>query len=177
VLITGGSQGARLLSDTTPKAIALLPEALRKRLVVEQQTRAESLDSAKAVYAQAGVAAEVAPFFKDMARRLGEAHLVIGRAGASTVCELAVAGLPSVLIPLKIAMDDHQRFNAKLLTDAGAAQVILEDDVTADRLAETLQALLSAPDILAAMSKKAFGVARPDASERLADLVERAAQA
>jgi UDP-N-acetylglucosamine transferase subunit ALG13 len=130
VLVTGGSQGARLLSDFTPAAIINLPEDLKYRVRVEQQTRMESLDLARTAYAEAGVEAEVAPFFPHMASRLEKAHLVIGRAGASTVCELAVAGKPSVLIPLKIAADDHQTHNAKLLADAGAAEVIREDKFT-----------------------------------------------
>jgi UDP-N-acetylglucosamine--N-acetylmuramyl-(pentapeptide) pyrophosphoryl-undecaprenol N-acetylglucosamine transferase len=175
LLVTGGSQGARLLSDMTPKAVAMLAEPLRSRLVVEQQTRNESLEAARAVYAQAGVEAEVAPFFRDMAGRLGSAHLMVGRAGASTVCELAVAGVPAVLVPLKIAMDDHQRFNAKLLTDAGAADVVLEDDLTADHLATLLQRLLENPKALETMSRAASSVATPDAAQKLADLVESVA--
>jgi UDP-N-acetylglucosamine--N-acetylmuramyl-(pentapeptide) pyrophosphoryl-undecaprenol N-acetylglucosamine transferase len=176
VLVTGGSQGARLLSEAVPAAVALLAEPIRQKLKLEQQTRPESLEAARAVYADAGVEAQVAPFFRDMASRLKAAHLVIGRAGASTVCELAVAALPSVLIPLRIAMDDHQRFNARLLAEAGAAEVLNEDDVTVDALANLLQALLSDPKRLSAMSKAAGSVARPDAAERLADLVERAAK-
>jgi UDP-N-acetylglucosamine--N-acetylmuramyl-(pentapeptide) pyrophosphoryl-undecaprenol N-acetylglucosamine transferase len=175
LLVTGGSQGARLLSETVPAAVAVLAEGIRHRLVVEQQTRPESLDTARAIYADAMVEAQVAPFFRDMARRLGEAHLVIGRAGASTCCELAVAGLPSILIPLKIAMDDHQRFNARLLTDAGAAEVLAEDDVTVDSLANLLQSMLSDPEALARRAAAARSVAMPDADERLADLVEQAA--
>ena len=127
MLITGGSQGARLLSELTPLAITNLPDGLRLKLRVQQQTRRESLEGAIKVYKDALVPAEIAPFFRDMAGRLGAAHLVIGRAGASTCCELAVAGKPSILIPLKIAADDHQRFNAKLLADAGGAEVAAED--------------------------------------------------
>lgn len=175
LLITGGSQGARLLSELTPEAILRLPEDIRGRLEVQQQTRKESMDSARRVYADAMVKAEVAPFFRDMAGRLAAAHLVIGRAGASTVCELAVAGRPSLLVPLKIAADDHQRFNAKLLADADAAAVALEDELTVDSMAAALKALLRDPDWLANMAKGARSVARPDAAEKLADLVERTA--
>jgi UDP-N-acetylglucosamine--N-acetylmuramyl-(pentapeptide) pyrophosphoryl-undecaprenol N-acetylglucosamine transferase len=135
ILITGGSQGARLLSDLLPVAIANLPDELRTRIKVQQQTRAESMEEARRVYADALVEAEVAPFFRDMAGRLGAAHLVIGRAGASTVSEVAVAGKPSILVPLKIAMDDHQRFNARLLSDVGAAEVASEDVLTVDVMA------------------------------------------
>jgi UDP-N-acetylglucosamine--N-acetylmuramyl-(pentapeptide) pyrophosphoryl-undecaprenol N-acetylglucosamine transferase len=119
VLVTGGSQGARILSETTPRSLAALPEAIRKRLKVQQQSRPETLEAARQIYLEAGIDAVVAPFFRDMAARLSEAHLVIGRAGASTCAELAVAALPSVLIPLKIATDDHQTLNAKALTDVG----------------------------------------------------------
>ena len=153
---------------------SLLSEPLRRRLSVEQQVRAEFIDQAKAVYAAAGIEAETAPFFKDMAARLSKAHLVIGRAGASTCSELAVAALPSVLIPLKIAMDDHQTLNARALSDAGAARVIAEDDVTVDSLTAALSDILSDPTKLTAMSVAARSVAIPDAAQRLADLVEKA---
>lgn len=175
LLVTGGSQGARLLSELTPEAILRLPEDIRGRLEVQQQTRKESMDIARRTYANAMVKAEVAPFFRDMAGRLGAAHLVIGRAGASTVCELAVAGKPSLLVPLKIAADDHQRFNARLLADAGAAAVALEDELTVDSLAGALNAMLRDPAMLTRMAAGARSVARPDAAEKLADLVERTA--
>lgn len=175
LLVTGGSQGARILSETVPRALAALPETLRARLKVEQQTRPESLEGARQIYLEAGIAAEVAPFFRDMAAHLHGAHLVIGRAGASTVSELAVAGLPSILIPLKIATDDHQRANAKLLADAGAAWVITEDDLTVDSMSAAVQSLLSDPSGLAARAASARAVAIPDAAGRLADLVERTA--
>jgi len=175
VLVTGGSQGARLLSDTTPLAIRKLPEELRLRLDIQQQTRPESMDSARRIYADALVKAEVAPFFRDMAGRLSSAHLVIGRAGASTVCEMAVAGRPSLLIPLKIAADDHQTYNARLLSDVGAAAVATEDELTTDSLAGALNALLKSPAQLEKMATAARSVATPDAAERLADLVERTA--
>jgi UDP-N-acetylglucosamine--N-acetylmuramyl-(pentapeptide) pyrophosphoryl-undecaprenol N-acetylglucosamine transferase len=177
LLVTGGSQGARLLSELTPEAILRLPEDLRLRMEVQQQTRKESMDLARGIYANAMVKAEVAPFFRDMAGRLKAAHLVIGRAGASTVCELAVAGKPSVLVPLKIATDDHQTLNAKLLADAQAAAVCPEEELTVDTLAGALKALLRDPDWLANMALGARSVAKPDAAERLADLVERTALA
>nr|WP_313633468.1 undecaprenyldiphospho-muramoylpentapeptide beta-N-acetylglucosaminyltransferase [Brevundimonas naejangsanensis] len=175
VLVTGGSQGARILSETTPRALAALPEAIRNRLKVQQQSRPETLEAARQIYLDAGIQAEVAPFFRDMADRLSKAHLVIGRAGASTCSELAVAALPSVLIPLKIAMDDHQTLNARALAEAGAAKVIAEDDLTVDGLTTALTAILSDPAALAAMSAAARSVAIPDAAQRLADLVEQAA--
>ncbi len=176
LLVTGGSQGARLLSELTPEAIMLLPEAIRGRLEVQQQTRAESLEMARKVYANAMVKAEIAPFFRDMAGRLGAAHLVLGRAGASTVCELAVAGRPSILVPLKIAADDHQTFNARLLSDAGAAAVAREEELTTDSLAGALNALLKDPERLSRMAASAHAAAIPDAASALADLVERTAR-
>ena len=175
LLITGGSQGARLLSELTPLAVAQLSEPLRCRLVVQQQTRAESMDSARSVYRNALVEAEIAPFFRDMATRLAAAHLVVGRAGSSTVCELAVAGKPSILVPLKIALDDDQGQNAKLLADAGGALVLREDGLTVETMAAALQALLTDPARLTQMAAAARAVARPDAAERLADVVEATA--
>lgn len=177
LLITGGSQGARLLSELLPQAVAKLPESLRARLKVQQQTRAESMDSARATYRNAMVEAEIAPFFRDMAGRLGAAHLVVGRAGASTVCELAVAGKPSILVPLKIALDDDQGQNARVLAEAGGAEIAREDVLTVDVMAQALETLLNNPARLSRMAAAARSVARPDAAERLADVVEETAQA
>lgn len=176
VLVTGGSQGARILSETAPRALAALPDAIRGRLKVQQQSRPETLESARQIYLEAGIDAEVAPFFRDMAARLSAAHLVIGRAGASTCSELAVAAVPSLLIPLKIAMDDHQRFNAASLADAGGAEVMLEDAVTVEAMTASLAAILSDPARLSAMSAGARAAALPDATARLADMVEAAAR-
>jgi UDP-N-acetylglucosamine--N-acetylmuramyl-(pentapeptide) pyrophosphoryl-undecaprenol N-acetylglucosamine transferase len=175
LLITGGSQGARLLSELMPLAIAQLPEPLRCRLVVQQQTRAESMDSARSTYRNALVEAEIAPFFRDMAGRLAASHLVVGRAGSSTVCELAVAGKPSILVPLKIALDDDQGQNARLLAEAGAAEIAREDALTVETMAKALETLLGDPARLARMAAAARSVGRPDAAERLADVVERTA--
>lgn len=172
VLVTGGSQGARILSETTPRALAALPESLRRRLKVQQQSRPETLEAARQIYLEAGIEAELAPFFRDMATRLGDAHLVVGRAGASTCSELAIAGRPSVLIPLKIATDDHQTLNAKALVEAGAAEVIAEDDLTVDSLTMALRGILETPGRLTAMALAARSAALPDAAARLADLVE-----
>ena len=175
LLITGGSQGARLLSELVPEAIATLPEPIRNRLRVQQQTRPESMDQARRVYANANVQAEIAPFFRDMATRLRAAHLVIGRSGAGTVCEFAIAGKPSILVPLAIALDDDQGQNAKVMSDAGGAQVARESQLTVDSLAKALEKLLTNPDRLARMAAGARSIAKPDAAERLADLVEQTA--
>ncbi len=176
VLITGGSQGAKILSETVPKALAMLPVSLRIRLSVEQQTRAELIEQAQKIYKDAEIEAEIAPFFGNMAERLGRAHLVIGRSGASTVCELAVAGKPSILIPLKIAADDHQTWNAEVLKEAKAAVVIREEEFTAERLAEELRTLLDALALLPVRAAAAKSVAKPEAARLLADLVERTVQ-
>jgi UDP-N-acetylglucosamine--N-acetylmuramyl-(pentapeptide) pyrophosphoryl-undecaprenol N-acetylglucosamine transferase len=172
LLITGGSQGARLLSELAPEAIAALPDDLRRRLVIQQQTRAESMDLARRVYRNAVVDAEIAPFFRDLASRLGAAHLVIGRAGAGSVCEFAVAGKPAILVPLAIALDDDQGQNARLLADAGGAEVARENQLTVDSLAAALAKLLSNPARLARMAAASRSVAIPDAAE----VVERTAK-
>jgi UDP-N-acetylglucosamine--N-acetylmuramyl-(pentapeptide) pyrophosphoryl-undecaprenol N-acetylglucosamine transferase len=175
LLVTGGSQGARLLSELVPAAIAALPEPLRNRLRVQQQTRPESLDKARQIYLDAAVDAEIAPFFRDMAARLREAHLVIGRSGAGTVCELAVAGKPAILIPLAVALDDDQGQNARVLSEAGGAEVLRESELTVESMAALLAALLSDPARLGQMAAASRSVARPDAAERLADVVEQTA--
>ena len=175
LLVTGGSQGARLLSELVPEAIKALPEDLRRRLSVHQQTRKESMDIARRIYADAMVDAEIAPFFRDMAGRLRDAHLVIGRAGSGTVCEFAVAGKPAILVPLAIALDDDQGQNAKLLADAGGAEIAREHQLTVDSLAGALEKLLTNPARLARMAAASRSVAIPDAAERLADVVEQTA--
>jgi UDP-N-acetylglucosamine--N-acetylmuramyl-(pentapeptide) pyrophosphoryl-undecaprenol N-acetylglucosamine transferase len=175
LLVTGGSQGARLLSELVPEAVRALPEELRQRLHVQQQTRPESMEIARRIYQDCLVDAEVAPFFRDMASRLQKAHLVIGRAGAGSVCEFAVAGKPSILVPLAIALDDDQGQNAKLLADAGGAEIAREHQLTVDSLSGALEKLLSNPARLQRMAIAARAVAIPDAAERLADVVERTA--
>ena len=176
LLVTGGSQGAKLLSELVPDAMRLVSEDLRVRLRVEQQTRVESIDFARRTFAEAGVECEIAPFFRNMSGRLGAAHIVVGRAGASTVSELAVAGLPSILIPLRIAMDDHQTYNAKLLTDAGAALSLAEEGLTAEAFARTLEEMASDPEGLMRRSAAARNASAPRAAEHLADLIEDVAR-
>ena len=176
LLVTGGSQGARLLSELVPEAVKALPEDLRKRLIIQQQTRAESMNTARRAYRDALVDAEIAPFFRDIASRLRDAHLVIGRSGAGTVCEFAVAGKPAILVPLAIAIDDDQGQNARLLADAGGAEVARESQLTVESLAKALETLLTNPERLGRMAAAARSVAIPDAAERLADVVEAAAR-
>jgi UDP-N-acetylglucosamine--N-acetylmuramyl-(pentapeptide) pyrophosphoryl-undecaprenol N-acetylglucosamine transferase len=172
LLVLGGSLGARVFSDVVPPALAALPEHLRARLAVAQQCRPEDLDRVRAAYTKAGVAADLAAFFPDIADRLVRAHLVIARAGASTVAELAVAGRPSILVPLPGAIDDHQSVNARALSDARGASVIAQPDFSPAALAAQLTLLLGAPDMLVHAAQAARRVARPDATARLADLVE-----
>lgn len=175
ILITGGSQGARLFGEVIPKAIAGLPENLRARLDVVQQAREEQLDEVRAAYQEAGVKARAESFFSDMQDQLAAAHLVIARAGASTVTELAIAGRPSILIPLAIAMDDHQTANAEGMVAAGAADVVSEERFTPTALTALLKERLSNAAVLTARAKSAFALGRPDAARELANLAEDAA--
>jgi UDP-N-acetylglucosamine--N-acetylmuramyl-(pentapeptide) pyrophosphoryl-undecaprenol N-acetylglucosamine transferase len=163
-----------VFSDIVPHAIAALPPEPRTRLQVTQQCRAEDLERVRAVYADKAISAELAPFFPDVADRLRTAHLVIARAGASTVAELAVAGVPSILVPLPGAIDDHQSANARALGDAGGAVVIAQPEFTVDALTSHLSDLLCDRAALAASARAAKGVARPEAAASLADVVEQA---
>lgn len=172
LLILGGSLGARVFSDVVPAALARLPEELRGRLCVTQQCRTEDLERVRAAYAGTGIDADLSPFFPDVAQRMAGAHLVIARAGASTVAELAVAGRPSILVPLPGAIDDHQSANARALAHAGAARLMPQPQFTPAALASDLSDLLSSPATLFAMAASARTQARPDAANRLADLVE-----
>lgn len=172
LLVLGGSLGARVFSDIVPAALLALPDSLRARIVVVQQTRQEDIERVRAAYAAGGVAAELSPFFPDVADRLVAAHLVIARAGASTVAELAVAGRPSILVPLPGAIDDHQSANARALAQAGGAWVVPQPQFTAALLAERLGELLADPVTLVGMAVAARTQARADAAACLADLVE-----
>jgi UDP-N-acetylglucosamine--N-acetylmuramyl-(pentapeptide) pyrophosphoryl-undecaprenol N-acetylglucosamine transferase len=176
LLVLGGSLGARVFSDIVPGALAKLPEALRARLAVTQQCRAEDLDRVREIYAASGIAAELASFFPDIADRLRAAHLVIARAGASTVAELAIAGRPSILVPLPGAIDDHQTANARALADAGGAWVMPQPEFTIAALAERLSRLLPDPGALAQAAVNARLVARANAAASLADVVEQVAR-
>jgi UDP-N-acetylglucosamine--N-acetylmuramyl-(pentapeptide) pyrophosphoryl-undecaprenol N-acetylglucosamine transferase len=171
LLVLGGSLGARVFSDVVPSGLLALPEALRDRLQIVQQCRAEDLVRVRDAYAQAGIAAELASFFPDVAARLQAAHLVVARAGASTVAELAVVGRPSILVPLPGAIDDHQSANARALAQAGGAWVIPQPEFKAASLAERLAAVLTDRVALAAAAAAARSQSRPDATRRLADLV------
>ncbi|MBX3430368.1 MAG: UDP-N-acetylglucosamine--N-acetylmuramyl-(pentapeptide) pyrophosphoryl-undecaprenol N-acetylglucosamine transferase [Hyphomonadaceae bacterium] len=175
LLIIGGSQGARVFGEVIPSAISLLPPPLRSRLDVVHQVREEQVADAKAKYKAASVNAEVAPFFKDMGQRLGAAHLVIGRAGASTVTELQVAGRPAILVPFAAAADDHQTANAEGLTSVGAADLFTEAEFDSGALAALLERRLADPHGLAVRAAAARAAAKPEAAKTLADLAERVA--
>jgi UDP-N-acetylglucosamine--N-acetylmuramyl-(pentapeptide) pyrophosphoryl-undecaprenol N-acetylglucosamine transferase len=171
LLVLGGSLGARVFSDAVPAALASLPEGLRGRLSLTMQARAEDAPRVEAALAEAGIDATVSPFFADVAERLAAAHLVIARAGASTVAELACAGRPALLVPLPGAIDDHQAANARALAEAGGAQVMPQPAFTADALAAALGQFLDAPATLAAMATAAARLGVADAAERLAGAV------
>ncbi|HST76226.1 MAG TPA: undecaprenyldiphospho-muramoylpentapeptide beta-N-acetylglucosaminyltransferase [Acetobacteraceae bacterium] len=172
LLVLGGSLGARVFSDVVPAALAALLDGLRARLSVVQQCRAEDVERVRAAYAASGIAAELATFFPDVADRLATASLVIARAGASTVAELAAAGRPAILVPLPGAIDDHQSANARALADAGAAWTMPQPGFTSAALAARLAELLDDPASLTRAAAAARGQARIDAAARLADLVE-----
>jgi len=172
LLVLGGSLGARVFSDIVPAALAGLPLALRARVRVTQQCRTEDMDRVRAAYADAAIPAVLAPFFGDMPALLSASHLVIARAGASTVAELGVVGRPSILVPLPIAIDDHQTANARALADAGGAWVMPQPIFTPDALATRLQDLLSEPASLPIAAARAATQGRADAAIQLADLVE-----
>ncbi len=172
LVVIGGSQGARILSEVVPEAVSRLPEGIRQHLRVAQQARPEDLDRVVAAYEQAGILAEVAPFFADIPRRLSEAQLVISRSGASSVADISVIGRPSVLIPFAAATDDHQTANARGLVDAGAAVLIPEKALDAATLADHMAAILGQSQAADQMARNALSQGRPDATERLVALVE-----
>ncbi|TNE52285.1 MAG: undecaprenyldiphospho-muramoylpentapeptide beta-N-acetylglucosaminyltransferase [Sphingomonadales bacterium] len=197
VLVTGGSQGARILSEVVPDGLAMLPPALRQRLQVTQQCRAEDLDRVRDRYRAHDIPAELGTYFEDMEHRLAECHLFIGRAGASTIAELTAVGRPAILIPLPIATDDHQAANAMEMVKAGGARMIRQPAVTVsevtgwddkdnrERVAQSdalqklskdislqIQAMAKAPQTLANAAHAAWNCGRPHAARDLADLVE-----
>jgi UDP-N-acetylglucosamine--N-acetylmuramyl-(pentapeptide) pyrophosphoryl-undecaprenol N-acetylglucosamine transferase len=175
LVVIGGSQGARILSEVVPAAVAALPGALRDRLRVAHQARPEDAAAATDGYARAGVRAEVAPFFADIPRRLSEAQLVISRAGASSVADIAAIGRPAILVPFAAAAGDHQTANARGMVEAGAAILIPEKALDADVLARHIAAVLEQPAAAERMAGNALAMARPEAAETLADLVLRLA--
>jgi UDP-N-acetylglucosamine--N-acetylmuramyl-(pentapeptide) pyrophosphoryl-undecaprenol N-acetylglucosamine transferase len=175
LLVFGGSQGARVMSEIVPAALAKLEPFLQLSLRVVQQARDEDLAGVRQAYAKAGIAAEVEPFFADLPARMAASHLVISRSGASTVAELAAIGRPSILVPLPHALDQDQKANAGRLEQAGGAIRLDQAEFTPDRLAAEIGALAAEPARLAAMAAGAKSAGRLDAADRLADLVLRVA--
>ncbi|MDP1025631.1 undecaprenyldiphospho-muramoylpentapeptide beta-N-acetylglucosaminyltransferase [Sphingomonas sp. KR1UV-12] len=172
VLVTGGSQGASVLSEVVPDGLAMLPPTFRRRLQVTHQARIEDIDAARAQYAEHQIAAELATYLPDLPEQLAWAHLVIARAGASTIAELTAAGRPAILVPLPSATDDHQTANAREMTDAGGARTIAQKSFTAVELAKQMQKLGLDPQALENAAGRAKSVGRPHAVGDLADLVE-----
>jgi len=172
VLVTGGSQGARVLSEVVPDGLSMLQPALRGRLQVIQQCRAEDIEAVRQRYAGHDIPAELATYFEDMAERLADAHLFIGRAGASTIAELTAVGRPAILIPLPIATDDHQAANTREIVAAGGARAIRQEKFTAVELAKQIQAMAQHPHSLANAAHAAWNCGYPKAASDLADLVE-----
>ncbi|QQN74750.1 undecaprenyldiphospho-muramoylpentapeptide beta-N-acetylglucosaminyltransferase [Croceicoccus sp. YJ47] len=172
ILVTGGSQGARVLSQVVPDGLAQLPDALRRRLHVTQQCLPEDMEAVRDAYAAHGITAQLGTYFEDMAQRLADAHLFIGRAGASTIAELTAVGRPAILVPLPIATDDHQAANVRDIVAAGGARSIRQPQFTPAELAAQVADLARTPETLAAAAHAMWNCGRPDAASDLADLVE-----
>ena len=170
LLILGGSQGARIMSEVVPPALAALPTRLREMLRVSHQARPEDLPSAEAIYRKNRIQAELQSFFVDVPERLARAQLAICRAGASTVAELAAIGRPAVLIPYPYATDDHQAANARAFAEAGAGWVIPQPELRPDTLALHLENLLGDQTALTDAAQRAGEFGRPDAARNLAQL-------
>jgi len=177
LLVLGGSQGARIMSDVVPAAIAALPDHLRANIRVSHQARAEDMDRVAHFYAEAGISADVQTFFTDIPARMSEAQLVISRSGASTVADVSVIGRPAIWVPFAAALRDEQTANARQLVDAGAALLMTEAQFDAPNLTMALQNLLSDGAMAADMARKAVACSVPDATDRLVQLVENLAEA
>jgi UDP-N-acetylglucosamine--N-acetylmuramyl-(pentapeptide) pyrophosphoryl-undecaprenol N-acetylglucosamine transferase len=175
ILVTGGSQGATVLGSVVPDALGMLQPKLRHRLQVVQQCRPDDIEVIRNRYAALNIPAELTTYITDMPAELAEAHLVIGRAGASTIAELTAAGRPAILVPLPIATDDHQTVNAREMAKAGGARMIPQDEFKPEVLAAQIEAVAGDPQALSNAAERALSVGRPHATEDLADLVERIA--
>jgi UDP-N-acetylglucosamine--N-acetylmuramyl-(pentapeptide) pyrophosphoryl-undecaprenol N-acetylglucosamine transferase len=176
ILITGGSQGATVLGTVVPDGLALLQPSLRRRLQIVQQTRPDDIERVRSRYAELGIPAALMTYIEDMPAKLAEAHLVIGRAGASTIAELTAAGRPAILIPYPSATDDHQTSNAREMTQAGGARTIQQSSFTPDVLARQIETMAADPVALNNAAARALSVGRPHAARDLADLVEQIGQ-
>jgi UDP-N-acetylglucosamine--N-acetylmuramyl-(pentapeptide) pyrophosphoryl-undecaprenol N-acetylglucosamine transferase len=172
VLVTGGSQGASVLSEVVPDGLAMLPPSLCHRLQVTQQCRPEDIEAVRARYAAHHIPAELGTYFEDMQARLAGTHLFVGRAGASTIAELTAVGRPAILVPLPIATDDHQAANTREIVAAGGARAIRQTGFTPKELAKQIQAMALHPQSLANAAHAAWNCGLPNAVSDLADLVE-----
>jgi len=173
ILITGGSQGATILGQVVPEGLALLQPSLRRRLQIVQQCRPDDIERIRKRYAELGIPAELLTYIEDMPDKLADAHLVIGRAGASTIAELTAAGRPAILIPFAAATDDHQTANSREMTKAGGARTIQQSGFTPVVLARQIEAMAADPIALNNAAARALSVGRPHAARDLADVVER----
>ncbi len=173
VLVMGGSQGATVLSDVVPRALARLPECVRARLDVVQQCREEDIDEVRTLYRDSGIRAHLAAFIEDVPERLARAHLVIARAGASTVAEALAVGRPAILVPYPFAADDHQTDNARAVDAAGAGWIMPQETFNAESLAVRLDSLFGLPAVLQKAALCAHDLGRVDAAQRLGDVVAR----
>ncbi|NOD92235.1 UDP-N-acetylglucosamine--N-acetylmuramyl-(pentapeptide) pyrophosphoryl-undecaprenol N-acetylglucosamine transferase [Ruegeria sp. HKCCD4884] len=176
ILVMGGSQGARILSDVVPEAIAALPENIRNHIRVSHQARDEDSARVTAFYNDHGIRAEVQTFFADVPRRMSDAQLVISRSGASSVADISVIGRPSILIPFAAAAGDHQTANARGLVQAGGAIMIPENALDVRALTQQITTVLTNPEAAQKMAHAALSTGAPDATERLVHLVEQLAQ-
>ncbi len=172
LLVTGGSQGASVLSTVVPDALGMLPPSLRQRLQVTQQCRPEDIDKVRARYAELDIPADLATYLADLPERLGWSHLFVGRSGASTIAELTAAGRPAILVPLPSAMDDHQTANAREMAATGGAASIPQSAFTPQRLAKQMQKMALEPGALENAARRARDAGYPQATQALADLVE-----
>lgn len=172
LVVFGGSQGAQYFSQTLPEAVRALPSDLRWRLLLTQQARPEDVDAVRRAYTELGVKAEISPFFTDMATRIGQAHLVVSRSGASTVSEISAIGRPAILVPYPHALDHDQAANAAALKAKGGAEVIAQADLGPARLSELLARAMTDPQRLARTAANAKAAGKPDAAGLLASLVE-----
>lgn len=172
LVVFGGSQGARFFGRTFPDCLKLLPEALRKRIRLTLQARPEDLKYAKEKCSEHGVEAHVASFIDDIALKIADAHLVISRAGASTVTELGAIGRPSILVPLPHALDDDQGVNGQSMVDIGGAFMVRQPELDEGKLAKLLENKMNAPDELAKMARNAKLAGKLNATHLLADMLE-----
>lgn len=173
VLSLGGSQGARIMGQFIPPALVSLPEGLRDRVAIFQQAREEDVEKVRSQYQQAGIKSEIRPFFGNVAQLMADAHLVIARAGASTLAEINAVGRPSILLPYAAAANDHQTANVRESVQAGAAVVIDERSISKERLSSEMKRILTSPAVAAEMAAAASRISPPHPEIALADAVER----